>query len=158
MHKGELLIPALAWRAGLFRHPIHGSRTLFAILDKRQTQSTIHLVKPPAFPLPGIVHKDVMYSILHASRRLSFLTPPSPPATIALRSPSWHGDTMNKPKKLTSINVEGIPEPLARGLAAFVKIVRHQLPGRNKQQRQWPTKHGKVISSLRRRNLYDDVV
>ena len=65
-----------------------------------------------------------------------------------------------KKRKITTLSLEGIPQPIARGLAAMVDTLRDQLANRH-TRRNLPrlhTKHGRVIGNLHRRDLYGDVL
>jgi hypothetical protein len=63
---------------------------------------------------------------------------------------------------METINVEGLPEPVVRAVAAMVQTLREQLAQETKQAKQEPTElplwRGTVIGSLSREDIYDDVV
>jgi hypothetical protein len=59
---------------------------------------------------------------------------------------------------METINVEGLPEPVARALAAMVQALREQLAKDQKTEpRELPVWPGTVIGSLTREEIYDDV-
>jgi hypothetical protein len=56
------------------------------------------------------------------------------------------------------INVEGLPEPVARAVHAMVQALREQLAKEQKKQPvELPVWKGTVIGSLTREEIYDDV-
>lgn len=56
------------------------------------------------------------------------------------------------------INVEGLPEPVARAVAAMVQTLREALAqGEKKIPGELPVWPGTVIGSLTREEIYDDV-
>jgi hypothetical protein len=56
------------------------------------------------------------------------------------------------------INVEGLPEPVARALEAMVQALREQLAkDQKKEPGELPVWPGTVIGSLTREEIYDDV-
>ena len=59
---------------------------------------------------------------------------------------------------MENINVEGLPEPVARAVQAMVQALREQLAKEQKKEPGelpfWP---GTVIGSLTREEIYDDV-
>lgn len=70
----------------------------------------------------------------------------------------WHAEFMRRDQELNAINVEGIPQRVARGLEVVVAMLRQELrTGPDKNRITWPIKHGDVIGSLRRRDIYEDV-
>jgi 4'-phosphopantetheinyl transferase EntD len=59
---------------------------------------------------------------------------------------------------MESINVEGLPEPVARAVQAMVQALREQLAhDQQKAPRELPVWPGTVIGSLTREEIYDDV-
>lgn len=60
---------------------------------------------------------------------------------------------------MKSINVEGLPEPVAQALAAMVQTIRSQL-GRTEEPRKRTkllTKRTRVIGPLTRKDIYENV-
>ncbi len=56
------------------------------------------------------------------------------------------------------INVEGLPEPVARAAQAVVQALREQLAKEQKKEpAELPVWPGTVIGSLTREEIYDDV-
>lgn len=56
------------------------------------------------------------------------------------------------------INVEGLPEPVARAVQAMIQALREQLAkDRPKEPGELPVWRGTVIGSLTREEIYDDV-
>jgi hypothetical protein len=56
------------------------------------------------------------------------------------------------------INVEGLPEPVARAVEAMVQALRKQLAKDQKEEPgELPVWRGAVIGSLTREEIYDDV-
>jgi hypothetical protein len=59
---------------------------------------------------------------------------------------------------METINVEGLPEPVARALEAVVQALREQLTkDQKKEPSELPLWPGTVIGSLTREEIYDDV-
>jgi hypothetical protein len=62
---------------------------------------------------------------------------------------------------METINVEGLPEPVVRAVAAMVQTLREQLAKEEKQAKHEPIElplwRGTVIGSLSREDIYDDV-
>jgi hypothetical protein len=62
---------------------------------------------------------------------------------------------------MKTINVEGLPEPLANALEAVVQAIREQVRPQGRAEPRPKvkllTKPGKVIGSLTRREIYEDV-
>jgi hypothetical protein len=59
---------------------------------------------------------------------------------------------------MKTINVEALPEPVARALEAMVQALREQLAkDQKKAPRKLPVWSGTVIGSLTREEIYDDV-
>ncbi len=60
---------------------------------------------------------------------------------------------------MKSINVEGIPEPVARIFAFMIQVVREQLKAQPQRRPRvkLPVYKGKIIGSLSRRDIYSDV-
>jgi hypothetical protein len=56
------------------------------------------------------------------------------------------------------INVEGLPEPVARAVQAMVQALREQLAkDQKKEPGKVPVWPGTVIGSLTREEIYDDI-
>ena len=56
------------------------------------------------------------------------------------------------------INVEGLPEPVARAVQAMVQALREHLAKEQKKEfAELPVWPGTVIGSLTREDIYDDV-
>jgi hypothetical protein len=56
------------------------------------------------------------------------------------------------------INVEGLPEPVARAVAAMVQAIREEIAkDQKKVPGELPVWRGMVIGSLTREEIYDDV-
>lgn len=60
---------------------------------------------------------------------------------------------------MNTIDVSGLPEPIAQQIEAMVQALREQLRGRKpeKQRVKLPVWRGSVKGSLRRNQIYDDV-
>ncbi|WP_089934566.1 hypothetical protein [Candidatus Entotheonella palauensis] len=60
---------------------------------------------------------------------------------------------------METIDVRGLPEPLARAVEAMVRTLREQFNGKEQQKRpvKLPVWKGTVKGSLRREDIYDDV-
>jgi hypothetical protein len=59
---------------------------------------------------------------------------------------------------MESINVEGLPEPVARAIQAMVQALREQLAqDQEKEPAELPVWSGTVIGTLTREEIYDDV-
>lgn len=78
----------------------------------------------------------------------------------------WHAETMVKELKyvplshpLRSIEVDGLPEPVALSLNSMVQTLRRQLAVSSRRSRPEPllTKSGTVIGGIGRDDIYGDV-
>ena len=60
---------------------------------------------------------------------------------------------------MKSINVEGIPEPVARTFVLMVQAVREQLKTQSQQRPRvtLPVRKGKILRPLTRRDIYADI-
>lgn len=60
---------------------------------------------------------------------------------------------------MQTINVEDLPEPVARALAAVVQTMREQLRTTAEQRPRvkLPARPGKVIGPLTREKIYEDI-
>jgi hypothetical protein len=59
---------------------------------------------------------------------------------------------------MENINVEGIPEPVARAVQAMVQALREQLAKEQKKEPgELPVWPGTVIGALTREEIYDDI-
>jgi len=59
---------------------------------------------------------------------------------------------------MENINVEGLPEPVARAVQAMVQALREQLAKEQKKEPgELPVWPGTVISALTREEIYDDI-
>ena len=60
---------------------------------------------------------------------------------------------------MKTINVEGLPEPIARSLEAMVQAVREEIGNAEKprQRVELPVWKGKILCPLTREEIYQDV-
>jgi hypothetical protein len=63
---------------------------------------------------------------------------------------------------MNTINVEGLPEPIAQAMDAMARLMREQLATDRQENRKvdkitLPTRSGKVIGELTRDEIYKDV-
>ncbi len=63
---------------------------------------------------------------------------------------------------MKTINVEGLPEPIAQAMEAMARLLREQLKAVEKRDTKGkpiglPTKSGKVVGTLSREEIYEDV-
>jgi hypothetical protein len=63
-----------------------------------------------------------------------------------------------KEHTMENINVEGLPEPVARAIEAMIQALREQLAkDQKKEPADLPVWPGTVIGSLTREEIYDDI-
>jgi hypothetical protein len=62
---------------------------------------------------------------------------------------------------MKTINVEGLPEPIAQAMEAMARLLREQLVAAEKPDKgrhvSLPTRSGKVLGILSREDIYEDV-
>ncbi len=71
-----------------------------------------------------------------------------------------HNRPHQNPADIKTINVEGIPEPIARTLEAMVALLRAQRPERRTQDRhpnELPVHSGTTLGKLTREEIYGDL-